>query len=166
MARRPTRRRHSAADADINLIPVMNLFMVLIPFLLLSAVFAKTAVIDVYLPQMQQAERPSAPSPSEVLTVEATPEGFTLSGLGRGLPPVPKRDGEYDFAALSEALSAVKAKNPAGREAILLFATETPYELVIKTMDATRERVEQRGGRVEREPLFPLVSVGERPTKG
>ena len=55
MSRRPTaRRRLSSLSPDLDLIPVMNLFMVLIPFLLLTAVFAKTVAIDIYLPQISE----------------------------------------------------------------------------------------------------------------
>ena len=44
---------------------------------------------------------------------------------------------------------------------ILLFDPATPYELVIKLMDATREAVTKESGIPIRKRLFPLVSVGE-----
>ena len=52
-------RRKRAEPADINLTPVMNLFVVLIPFLLLSAAFFHVSVIPTSLPTQQQASRMS-----------------------------------------------------------------------------------------------------------
>jgi len=53
MARKPSERRHlEEPDNDLNLIPMMNLICLLIPFLLLSAEFIKIAVINVSSPQL------------------------------------------------------------------------------------------------------------------
>ncbi|MEE9614954.1 MAG: biopolymer transporter ExbD [Thermodesulfobacteriota bacterium] len=162
MARRPTRRLHkNPVWTDLNLIPVMNLFMVLIPFLLLSAVFARTAIIDVYLPRDVPESAETAAVPGDVLTVHITEKGFAFSGLGEGTPPVGKKDGFFDFGLLTANLLEIKGQYPDREEVILLFEPSTPYELVVKTMDATRERITSENGRVIRDPLFPLVSVGE-----
>ena len=167
MARIPTRRRHKATlDEEINLIPVMNLFMVLIPFLLLTAVFAKTAIIDVYLPKAAGAALSDktvkkAAAPGAVLTIQVTAKGFRFTGLGRGVADIGKRDGKYDFTALSKALVKLKAKYPAKEEVILLFEPTTPYETVVKMMDTTRELIEKSGKKSSRKTLFPLVSVGQ-----
>jgi biopolymer transport protein ExbD len=167
VARIPTRRRHKATlDEEINLIPVMNLFMVLIPFLLLTAVFAKTAIIDVYLPTAASAlsdktAKKAARAPGAVLTIQVTAKGFKFTGLGTGIKAIAKRGGKYDFTALSKALVKLKAKYPAKEEVILLFEPTTSYETVVKMMDTTRELIEKSGKKSSRKTLFPLVSVGQ-----
>lgn len=161
MPRRPTaRRRLSSISPDLDLIPVMNLFMVLIPFLLLTAVFAKTVAIDIYLPQISEEET-VRPAPHEVLTVRLSKNGFTFGGLGRTLAPVEKKGERYDFELLSKKLLELKKNHPDKNEVILLFDPATPYELVIKLMDATRETATKENGIAIRKNLFPLVSVGE-----
>ena len=161
MSRRPTaRRRLSSLSPDLDLIPVMNLFMVLIPFLLLTAVFVKTAVIDIYLPQISEEET-AVSAPHQALTIRLNKNGFTFGGLGRTLAPVEKKGETYDFKLLSERLLELKKNHPDKDEVILLFDPATPYELVIKLMDATREAVTKESGIPIRKRLFPLVSVGE-----
>ena len=160
-----SKRRHVQTDGDLNLTPVMNIFMVLIPFLLLTAVFAKTAVIDIYLPRTS-SEGVAASAPSEILSVTLTDDGFKLGGLGRNAPFVPKKNGNYDFASLSESLLKLKENYPDKNEVVLLFPQNAPYEIVIKLMDSTRETYVADGDRKARKVLFPLVSVGEAPVKG
>ena len=76
MAYRPSKRRHhSISDTDLNLTPVMNLFMVIIPFLLLTAVFAKMAIIDTYLPQEGEGGGGNQAAPPKMLIVKVMEKG-------------------------------------------------------------------------------------------
>ncbi len=44
-----------SAEAEINITPVMNIFVILIPFLLLTATFVKIAIIDLSLPTLEMS---------------------------------------------------------------------------------------------------------------
>lgn len=157
MARRTQRKRRALINPDLDLLPIMNLFMVLIPFLLLSAVFVKIAVIDIYLPQPSTATtKNGGKKPLEMLTIHITNKGFAFSGLGKSLPKINKRDGNYDFSALTKSLQGLKQQYPESGEVILLFMANTPYETVVKTMDSSRETVQNK----ETIKLFPTVSIG------
>jgi biopolymer transport protein ExbD len=147
---------------DLDLVPVMNIFMILIPFLLLSAVFVKTAIIDIHLPQEKLAGK-EAPkiTPKGFLTIHVTEKGFSFGGIGKDMRTIKRKGGALDFKLLSEKLLKLKEKNPETDEAIILFKGDTPYELVIKTMDAAREIIKVKDGDTVRRTLFPLVSVGE-----
>lgn len=159
MARRIKKRRH-ALNIDLDLLPIMNLFMVLIPFLLLSAVFVKISVIDIYLPQAITAPpSKSDKKPLEILTINVTNKGFTFLGLGKSLPSIPmtsKQNGNYNFPALTKTLVGLKQKYPEGAEVVLLFESTTPYEIVVKTMDSSRETTVKG----QAFSLYPNVSVG------
>ena len=163
MARRPTRKRHSAGMEDLNLTPVMNVFIILIPFLLLTTVFVKTAIINVYLPgNTSDREQTDRANSERILTLHMTRDGFSFSGLGKEIPPVKKdNSGSYDFGLLNSRVAALKERYPKHEEAIILFAPDTPYELVIKAMDATREVATSKQGKITRKTLFPVISVGE-----
>jgi len=52
---RKRRRSREIVAADIEVMPLMNLFIVLIPLLLLSAVFIEVSVIDMALPSSAEA---------------------------------------------------------------------------------------------------------------
>ena len=163
MARKPTRLRKKGVEADLNLTPVMNLFMVLIPFLLLTAVFARTAIIEIHLPQEGQVQEPAKKDKKkpEVLTISLTKKGFVFSGLGKKIKRINKKDGEYDFELLTKKLLGLKKKYPEREEVILLFHPDMKYELVVRMMDTTRETVVTSNGISEKKKLYPVLSVGE-----
>lgn len=157
MAYRPSKRRHLASSPDeLNLTPIMNVFMIIVPFLLLTAVFAKTAFIDIYLPQ-QGDSSPAADTSSEpqILTVSVTDSGFELGGIGNGMP-IPKVSDSYDFKQLSEELVKIKERYPDKEDVVLLIQRNLSYDTVVKVMDTARETTGK-----ERKPLFPLLSLGE-----
>lgn len=160
MAYRPSNRRHlKPSSEDLNLTPIMNVFMIIIPFLLLTAVFAKTAIIDIYLPQEAgSSSATDTASEPQVLTVSVTDSGFELGGVGNGMV-IPKVSDRYDFKQLSEELTKIKERYPEKEDIVLLIQQNLPYETVVKIMDTARET----DGK-ERKPLFPLVSLGEAGT--
>ncbi len=92
MGARPSLRRFGrhAETSDINLIPLMNVFCILIPFLLLSAVFVQLSIIDTNLPSAisesnkdEKTEKSPTPEVKKLnLTVLIRKDGFTLAGYG------------------------------------------------------------------------------------
>ncbi len=163
MALKPSKRRHQLTSPDLNLTPIMNIFMIIIPFLLLTAAFSKTAIIDVYLPQENNVVSTATPEKmAGVLTINIKENGFDLGGIARKTH-IPKIDGKLDFNKLQKKLIEIKKKNPEQQEVILLFNPEFSYELVIKVMDAARETTEDVNGKKVKRVLFPFASLGENP---
>jgi hypothetical protein len=75
-------------------------------------------------------------------------------------PTVPLKDGKYDYAALTELLAKVKERYPQETNVILSADPETPYDVLVHTMDAAREvRVKGADGTAEKKPLFFDVSL-------
>lgn len=77
------RRERKEVDPDLNLLPMMNLITLLIPFLLMSAQFVTLAIIDSSLPaigQPQPSDEKKDDKPPLSLTVGITEEGFTIAG--------------------------------------------------------------------------------------
>lgn len=161
MAYRPSRKMHLAPSSeDLNLLPIMNIFIIIIPFLLLTAVFAKTAIIDIYLPQESEGSAAASdPSDPVILTVSMTDDGFELGGIGNGVV-IPKTSNQYDFKQLSQEFVKIKERYPEKEDVVLLIQRHLPYDAIVKAMDAARET----GGK-EKKPLFPLISLGEAEVK-
>ncbi len=150
------RRRYHLSGHELNITPIMNIFIIIIPFLLLTVVFAKTAIIDIYLPQEVHAEAlKKTDSIPEILTIKVTEKGFELGGIGEGVF-IARSENNLDYRQLTEELVKIKDKYPQKDEAILLFTSSMSYDTVIKSMDATRETSDSI-----RRTLFPLVSLGE-----
>ena len=112
-------KRREVPDPDLNLIPIMNLFVALIPFLLLSAVFFHLRVIRGSVPAATEGQTDIAKGPDTVtMTVQIDPaEGFHVSASSATLAPdemaklgktIPKKGKVYDYATLSQVMRGVK----------------------------------------------------------
>jgi len=139
-----------------DLIPVMNLVCLLIPFLLLTATFIQYAVISTSAPRLNPlpGEPPDATRPLE-LTVLVTDQGFRITSAGHSLgrladadaspaasPSVPMTTrgdrAEYDYPSLQLRLRQIKDEHE-GESVIRIGAERNiDYATVVKVMDATR----------------------------
>ena len=83
----PNRRHDAPANHDLNLAPIMNMVVILIPLLLLSVVFLKVGTINVSTPDLVTGLTPSERLEDEPLrlTVGIGGSGFTLSTSGTTL---------------------------------------------------------------------------------
>lgn len=168
----PKKIRPKPEEIELNLTPIMNLMLLLIPFLLLSSEFISIAVINVSSPRIgggaageQQEKKKDKPDLN--LTVTITDKGFIVAGTGgvlggeadasaeRGGPTVPKVGDTYDYAGLTKKLIEIKDAFPEETKVILGAEPTVILDFLIQTMDATRETED---GRI----LFPdvILSAG------
>ena len=167
-----SRYQNAREAADVNLIPVMNLFVTLIPFLLLAAAFYHVGVIPTSLPS-QTDETSDIASDTISVTVNlvieddqlrlsassAVLDEETLSALSLVLP---KKNGEFDLDNLSTALFEVKRRYPKSDTVIVLPGDEVEYLQVIKVLDAARELTIDKGDAKAGTPLFPVVVMSRK----
>ncbi len=124
---------------DLDMTPIMNLFIVLIPFLMSMAVFTQIAIIDFSLPPAQ-TEAGGAESTKELdISIVVTSQGFRIIGTGKKLDLVPKVRGKYQFDKLRVLLKAIKFQYPSQKSVILVLDASTLYDDIIKFMDICRE---------------------------
>lgn len=135
-------RRRERQESDLDLTPVMNIFLILIPFLLLTAVFVKIAVLELSLPNLeragaavQQQEKKSVVL--NFLFIKET--GFEVKSPELKFAPIAKTGSDYDWAALTAQLSQAKAKHPDSEDIIIAPANSIKYETIISVMDHCRE---------------------------
>ncbi len=181
MAGKARRKSHLP---PLDLIPIMNLVTILIPFLLLSAQFVQLAVIDSTLPAIgPPAETPpDDEDPPLMLSLAITDQGYTIlgdNGVVSGTPeegaeePDPEAEIEptipcksrpcagvesYDYDELTRLLGLIKDEYPDDENVILVPESRIPYEVIVKTMDSTRE---DPSTPVDGSPrlLFPFVVI-------
>jgi biopolymer transport protein ExbD len=78
-------------DPELDLLPIMNLFSILIPFLLSVAVFQKMAVIDINMPLQSMAQPEDTPPPEDDmlnLTVTITSTGMQIASKNGFFPKI------------------------------------------------------------------------------
>ena len=171
------RKNRDEVDTDLDLIPIMNMVTILIPFLLLSVQFVSLAVIDSTLPAIGKPSEPTEEDKEKLnLSVAITDSGYTVLGAsgvlgnpeGEGATVPCLRDGcpgvdAYDIAKLTETLSQIKDEFPDEENVILVPESNVPYEVLIATMDASREDPDTKvtiGSRKDiPRPLFPFVVI-------
>jgi biopolymer transport protein ExbD len=124
---------------DLDITPMMNIFMMLIPFLVSMAVFTQIAVVEFSLPPAQTPGESEGESKELDISIVVTPTGFQIVGTGRKLDMLPKEQGEYQFSQLKALLKAIKFQYPSQKSVVLVFDGEVLYDDIIKFMDICRE---------------------------
>lgn len=127
-------------QVDLDVTPVMNLFMVLIPFLVSMAVFTHLAVIDFNLPPSSDGEGGGGEDTEGLdISLVVTASGFRIVGTGDKMDLVPRVRGEYQFEQLRAILKAIKFQYPSQSSIILVLEEDVIYNDIVKFMDVCRE---------------------------
>jgi len=145
----------------------LNLMVILVPFLLIGAVFSRIAIIQLDLPSSAVAGGVSEPTYRiEVIVRES---GLQLTDGKSILTTIPKVDEHYDLETLSEHVVALKRSHPKDEDASVLLEPNIEYDHLIQVMDTVRgvELMEEGQDGEEsqriRMPLFTNVSIGDAP---
>lgn len=154
-------RRTSDDDTELNMIPIMNIFLVIIPFLLTSVSFFHIKAISTSVPVMADSTHASVKPEKIKLTVivEMRQADMRLSATAEDLDPQElehfeqlikiQSAGMYPLMELNEYLLSIKSTYPASDTLILIPDETVIYESIIQAMDAARNFNDR--------PLFPNV---------
>lgn len=159
--------RHHRKPAELLLVPMIDIFTVLVTFLLMTAVFSRTVILELKLPT--QSTDFVEPPPGLVLEVLLRKDMVHVADRKTGpLATFPRAGAEapYDLAGLSEYLQTVKARYPDMTDATLLMEPDIPYDSMVQVMDTVRILEQRQGGQLVQAELFPNVSIGDAPDAG
>lgn len=163
MARNGKLRRMSEDETELNMVPIMNMFMVLIPFLLMSASFFQIKAINTSIPvhaeSKQDEEALLTPEVKVTLLLAIHEDQMTLSAMSNQLDQstlsdmettILKPDGsEHSNVGLVGVLEDIKARYPASDTIVIIPDPSVLYDDIIQTMDLARNQ--------EKISLFPNV---------
>jgi biopolymer transport protein ExbD len=164
IGRRRGGRHHNDDTAELNITAFMNLMVILVPFLLITAVFSRLAILELNLPG--SSTEPVDPQEQtfqlEVIVRDGKIEvGDRNQGL-LGIYPS-NEEGDYDFDALSGKLSELKDKYPDKTDASILLESDIAYDTLVQVMDRVRIEQEIEDEAIIRNELFPDISIGDAP---
>jgi len=163
IARRQARSRAKRRGrSDINIVPMLDVMVILIFFLIFTAVFSKTRILELNLP----AEVPQELEPIKELELEVIIRKNVLEVADRktGLLQAFKVDtAGYDLKGLGDYLARVKARFPEKKDATVLPEPDVPYDTIVQVMDAVRSYDGMQDGQPARGELFPQVALGDAP---
>lgn len=163
--RRHGRRSRNQETAEMNVTAFMNLMVVLVPFLLIMAVFSRITILELNLPSGDGAA--AEDKPELQLEVIVRQQGIEVAGRRIGtLERVPAGASGYDLGALSDVLKTLKARYPDKTDVTILLEQDIPYEEVVAVMDAVRVAKVSQAGQLVNAELFPDISIGDAPKGG
>jgi biopolymer transport protein ExbD len=156
-------RRLRKRGAELEVTAFINLVVVLVPFLLSTAVFTRLSVLELSLPaQSSSVEQLKAEDLKLEIVIrpDALEVGDRIGGLIQRIARTPAG---HDLAALATLVQQIKAKFPEVTAATVLAQPDTPYEMLVQVMDAVRDH--HPAGKPPKE-LFPDISIGDAPVGG
>jgi biopolymer transport protein ExbD len=162
MRRRLHRRAVRYETANINIAAFMNLLVILVPFLLMTAAFTRIAILESNLPAGATQETQSKQRFDLEIIVRANgiEVGDRQGGLTRRIAPTVSGQ---DLERLSRLLQQIKARFPDMLDATLLMEPEIDYDTVVQVMDTVRMARVLQTGALQSAELFPEITIGEAP---
>ena len=162
--RRKGGRRQNVETAELNITAFMNLMVILVPFLLITAVFSRLAILELNLPG--SSTEPVEPE-EQVFQLEiiVRDDRIEVGDRNQGLLGVyPNTEaGDYDYQALTDKLVELKERYSEKTDASILLESEIAYDTLVQVMDRVRiaESIEDES--IVRRDLFPDISIGDAP---
>ena len=162
--RRGGHRRPDHDTAELNITAFMNLMVILVPFLLITAVFSRLAILELNLPG-SSTEAVDPQDQAFQLEVIVRSDKIEVGDRNQGLLGIypNSEEGEYDYEALSGKLSELKDRYPEKTDASILLESDIEYNTLVQVMDRVRIEEEIDEDSIVRNDLFPDISIGDAP---
>jgi len=163
MSRRHHYRRRSSQPAELDMTTFLNLMVVLVPFLLITAVFSRITIVELSLPS--SAGGSSVAEETFNMEVIVRDSGLEITNGRSVIATLPKREGDYDLERLSELVLSLKRDHPEQDAASVLLEPDIEYDHLIRVMDAVRTTTvpDEERGRSVRMAMFTNISIGDAP---
>ena len=167
--RRHHYRRRTGNTYEIDVTTFLNLMVVLVPFLLITAVFSRLTIVELDLPST--ASSPNDNADNFRVEVIVREEGMEISNGSATIASIPKKEDEYDLDSLSELIVELKRQYPDHDSASVLMERYIPYDYLIQVMDVVRSarppvpegEESEEGGPPARIALFTDIAIGDAP---
>ena len=164
-----SRRRRNVETAELNITAFMNLMVILVPFLLITAVFSRLTILELNLPG--SSSEPVEPQDQTFqLEIIVRQDKIEVGDRNQGLLGVYPNtdDGAYDYVALADKLRELKERYPTKTDASILLEQEVAYDTIVQVMDTVRvaQDVDEEKEKIDRTDLFPDISIGDAPVAG
>lgn len=155
-------RKTSKEPPELDITTFLNLMVVLVPFLLITAVFSRITIMELDIPSGA-----SGPTDKPKVVIEVIVRINKLElGNGQGIVARLRNvNGQHDIAKLSDYLQKIKGNYPDKTDATILLEPDIEYDQMVRVMDAVRsaEIAQDNSEELQKVALFPDMSLGEAP---
>ena len=160
---RRLRRRQIEKTVDLNITAFLNLMVILVPFLLITAVFSRLTILELNLPALDA----KAKQDQEVklqLEMVVSDDSFDIRDARLGLIKRINRDkDEINWKAFTAIMVEIKRRFPEEQHIRLLLEKSIEYKTLIQVMDHVRSADIVQIDAVETINLFSKISIGDAP---
>ena len=164
MSRRSGRRARTPENVELDITAFMNLMVILVPFLLVTAVFTHLTVLDINLPTASQSNNSSPDKKTFEINVIMGKKYFVVSdNRNRVIKRIQTYTTGGHYKILNNVLKQVKVSYPEKINITILSQQNSSYGSLIKTMDSVRVFNAVEDGELVQVELFPNISIGDAP---
>jgi biopolymer transport protein ExbD len=159
--RRNHARYHHGRD-DLNIVPMIDMMVILVFFLIFTAVFSKTNILQLNLPAASNATPLDLPKTLK-LEVIIHPDDIVINDRNSGpLKTLPNTAAGADLDSLSEFIRRVKSQFPQMTDATILPSPGTSYDMLVQVMDTVRV-YQSPVAPFSKAELFPDIAIADAP---
>jgi biopolymer transport protein ExbD len=161
LVRRNHARYHHGRD-DLNIVPMIDMMVILVFFLIFTAVFSKTNILQLNLPASNTA--PLDLPKGLKLEVIIRPDDLVINDRNSGpLKVLANTPNGYDLPNLSEFMRKIKSQFPQMTDATILPGPAVPYDTLVQVMDTVRV-YQLPVAPFSKAELFPDIAIADAPT--
>ena len=135
------RLKGHAEQVELNLTAVMNVFLILIPFLLLTAVFVRIAILELSMPNLNKRSAESTIQTQTVILnfLIINKDGFEVKSPDLKFKKLDQIADTYNWEDLKTQLNEIKQKHPSSGEIFIQPDDAITYDIIIQAMDHCRD---------------------------
>ncbi|MES1171656.1 MAG: biopolymer transporter ExbD [Bacteroidota bacterium] len=123
-----------SVNADLNLVPYIDLLTCMVAFLLITAVWSQLARLEAHQKGQGQAGEDTPPEKQLKLVVVVNDEGFNVVA-DQDQQPIPKKGTEYDYEKLASELKKLKDSHPDKTDIQIASEDQIKFEILVRAMD-------------------------------
>ena len=159
--RRRWQRLKNREPQSVDVTAFLSLMVILVPFLLVTAVFSRTAVLDVQAAAVE-SEATAVESPALRIVIRA--ETFDVGPVGQqGAHSLSRTVGAPALDALAQEIMSLQREHPDTRQAIVLVEPQISYETLVQVLDILRDAAPVEDDVSGSGPRFLQVALGPAP---
>jgi biopolymer transport protein ExbD len=154
-------KKRVEAAVELNITAFMNLMVILVPFLLITAVFSRISVLELNLPALDAKEN-NQEKVKLALELVLRKNSFDIQDANLGvIKRFVRNNDETRWQDFTNVLLEIKTRFPGEKSITLLLEPGITYKTLIAVMDRVRSADVVQFTTVESVELFPNISIGD-----
>lgn len=156
-------KRMQEQAVELNITAFLNLMVILVPFLLITAVFSRITILELNLPAKDAVVRQEKEINLQLQLV-VRKDSFEIRDSNLGRIKYLQRDNDNPtWQTFSDILLEIKSRFPEEQKISLLLDRDVNFRTLIEVMDRVRAAEVVEFAEVQTVELFPEISIGDAP---